>query len=178
MQDYSWSILNMLVKVTCRSRQPVMKDAVNEMLFPHVAIKNLAFIHQSVRRLTTKPREVWKLPDWVVYWSYRSEVWQASGKWCCWSACVISERLEKFKPDLETSRDLAVRRPFGKWMKKPGTVSKYWNDPPWFDELSYQHRNFLIKIAPSQDRLIFKIRIPTLINGFLIMNKSPAVSQI
>ena len=40
-------IFNLLFKVTCRSRQPVMEDVVNEMLFPNVAIKigNWAFIH-------------------------------------------------------------------------------------------------------------------------------------
>ena len=45
--------------------------------------------------------------------SHHPEIWQAPRQRCCRGACQISERLEKSKHesrDLETSRDLAVRR--------------------------------------------------------------------
>ena len=72
-----------------------------------------ASIHSAVRRLTAKSREVSKPRDWMLQWSYRSEIWQAPRQQLCRGTCQISERLEKFKPEsrgFETSRDLAVRR--------------------------------------------------------------------
>ena len=63
--------------------------------------------------LTAKSREVSKPRDWMLQWSYRSEIWQAPRQQRCRGTCQISERLEMFKPEsrgFETSRDLAVRR--------------------------------------------------------------------
>ena len=61
-------------------------------------------------------RELSTPRDWMLWWSYGSEIWQSSRQRCCQCAyrCQISERLEKPKPKsrgFETSRDLAVRRP-------------------------------------------------------------------
>ena len=59
----------------------------------------------------------------MLHWSYRSEIWQASGRRGCRGACHISERLEKSKAEsggLETSRDLAVARPSAKWIEAQG----------------------------------------------------------
>ena len=50
--------------------------------------------------------------DWMLQWSYRSEIWQAPRQQRCRGTCQISERLEKSKPEsrgFETSRGLAVR---------------------------------------------------------------------
>ena len=72
-----------------------------------------ASVHQAVRRLTAKSREVSKPRDWMLQWSYRSEIWQAPRQQRCRGTCQISERLEKSKPEsrgFEASRDLAVRR--------------------------------------------------------------------
>ena len=76
-------------------------------------IDSRASIHLAVRCLTAKSREVSKPRDWVFWLSHRSEIWQAPRQRCCRGACQISERLEKSKHEycnLETSRDLAVRR--------------------------------------------------------------------
>ena len=52
-----------------------------------------------VRRLTTKSREVSKPRVWMLWWSYRSVIWQTSRERCCRGTCQISGRLETFKPD-------------------------------------------------------------------------------
>ena len=81
-----------------------------------------ASIHSTVRRLTTRSREVSKPRDWILYWSYRFEIWQASRQRCCRDACQISERLEKSKPKVsrlqnftrsctKTSYRLVIRGP-------------------------------------------------------------------
>ena len=74
----------------------------------------VASIYWAVRRFTTKSREVSKPRDWMLWWSYRYEIWQASRQRGCWCACQISERLEKSRSEscvFEISRGLAVRRP-------------------------------------------------------------------
>ena len=61
-----------------------------------------------------KFREVSKPRYWMSCWWYCSEILQVSRQRCCRGACQISERLAKSKPEsraIETSRDLAVRRP-------------------------------------------------------------------
>ena len=61
----------------------------------------------------TSYRQISKLQDWMLLWSYRSETLQASRQRCCRGACPNLEWLEKSKPksrDFEASRDLAVRR--------------------------------------------------------------------
>ena len=53
-------------------------------------------------------------------WSYRSEIWPTFRQRCCRGAWQILELLEKYKPEsrsFETTRDLAVRRPFALWIK-------------------------------------------------------------
>ena len=55
--------------------------------------------------LTVKALEVSKPRDWMLWYSYHSEIWQASRQHCCRRAW----RLEKSKPEscgFETSRDL------------------------------------------------------------------------
>ena len=67
---------------------------------------------EVVRLLTAKSHEVAKPQDWMLWWFYHYEIWQASQQQCCWDACQISEWLEKSKPEtrtFETSGDLAVR---------------------------------------------------------------------
>ena len=67
-------------------------------------------------RLTARSREVSKTTNnwnWMLYWSYRSEIWQASKQRCCRCVCQMSEWLEKSKTEysrFETSWDLAVWR--------------------------------------------------------------------
>ena len=71
-----------------------------------------ASIHQAVKRLADKSREVSKPRDWVLQYLYRSDIWQASRQRCCQCACQISKRSEKFKPEsrgFETLLDLAAR---------------------------------------------------------------------
>ena len=64
-----------------------------------------------------------KSRNWMLWWSYRFEIWQASRQRCCWGACQISERMKKFKPEsrgFESSRELAVRRQLNE--KKPSSA--------------------------------------------------------
>ena len=84
-------------------------------------------LHKVVRRLTAKSREVLWPREWMLYWSYRSEIWQAFRQRCCRGAYQISKRLEKSKPQsrcFETSRDLAVRRPYAWWIEALETVTR------------------------------------------------------
>ena len=85
---------------------------------PAMAI--VAFIHRADGRLTVRSREVSKPQDWMLLWSYHSEMWQAARQPCCRGVCQISERLETSKPEsrgFEISRDLTVRRPPAYWIK-------------------------------------------------------------
>ena len=81
-----------------------------------------ASIHEAVRRLIAKTREVSRPRYWMLWWSYRSEIWQASRQRCRRCACQISERLFKSKPKshgFETSRDLALIRLTAWWIQRP-----------------------------------------------------------
>ena len=50
--------------------------------------------------------------DWVLQWSHRSEIWEASRHCCCRDASQISERLESLKRNLAASRFHEIlRRP-------------------------------------------------------------------
>ena len=72
-----------------------------------------ASIHQAVRRLTARSREVSKPRDSGLNFSNRSEIWQVPRQRCCRGACQISERYDNCNIQsrgFETSRDLAVRR--------------------------------------------------------------------
>ena len=63
-------------------------------------------------RKLMKPREVLKLRGWMLWWSYRYEIWRASWQCSCRVACEIWKWLEKSKPEFrgfKTSRDLDVR---------------------------------------------------------------------
>ena len=64
----------------------------------------------------------------MLYWSYCSEIWQASWQCCCQDACQISEQLEMFQPEshvFETSRDLAVRHRSAYW------IGAWWSTHGW-----------------------------------------------
>ena len=61
-----------------------------------------------------------KPQDWMLLWSYRCEIWQASWQRSCQGACQIVERLKKSKPEyrgFETLRDRAVRPLPVKWIE-------------------------------------------------------------
>ena len=53
-----------------------------------------ASIHKADARLTAISREVSKPRDWSLWWSCRSEIWQASLQRRCRCACQIWERCE------------------------------------------------------------------------------------
>ena len=75
--------------------------------------RNWASIHQAVRRLTARSREVSKPRDSGLNFSNRSEIWQVPRQRYCRGACQISERYDHCNIrscGFETSRDLAVRR--------------------------------------------------------------------
>ena len=62
----------------------------------------------------SKPR------DWLLQLSHRSGIWQAFRQRSCQCVCQISKRLQKFKSKsrgLDTSRDLAVKRPSTYWIE-------------------------------------------------------------
>ena len=74
-----------------------------KLLLRPVQIKLSASMHRAVIRLAAKSREVSRPRDWMLQWSYLSEIWQ-----------MLSGRWEKTKPEslgFETLRDLAVRHP-------------------------------------------------------------------
>ena len=55
----------------------------------------------SYRSYSWTPETPW---DWMLWLSYRSEIWQASRQRCCRNACQISELLEKSKPESRGTR--------------------------------------------------------------------------
>ena len=66
--------------------------------------RHWASIHQAARSLTAKSREVSELRDWMVWWSYLSQIWQSSRQQRCRGACQISEWLQSLNPNLTASR--------------------------------------------------------------------------
>ena len=56
--------------------------------------------------------------DWMLQWSHRSEIWEASRRCCCRDASQISERLESLK------RNLAALR-FHEILRRPLCLSVY-----------------------------------------------------
>ena len=69
-----------------------------------LSISFRAYIN-AVRYLTAKSREVSKPRNWMLWWLYHSDIWQASRQHCCQGACQISEWLEKSKPESQQLRD-------------------------------------------------------------------------
>ena len=66
-----------------------------------------ASIYQTIKCLTTKSCDVSKQQDWILLWSYHSEIWQTPQQHCCWSVCQILKWLEKSKLEscsFQTSR--------------------------------------------------------------------------
>ena len=53
-------------------------------------------------------REISKRRDWMLQWSYRSEIWHAAQQNCCRGACQISELLEKFKGPRDEGNNLKL----------------------------------------------------------------------
>ena len=74
----------------------------------------MASVHYADGRFTPKSRGVSKPRDWMLWWSDRSELWQASRQQrCCRGACQISERYDHYNIQsrgFETLRNLSVLR--------------------------------------------------------------------
>ena len=64
-------------------------------------------IHWAVRHFTAKSRfeiRSLKAENWLLWWSYRSEIWQASRQYCCQGACQISGDWKSLNLNLAASR--------------------------------------------------------------------------
>ena len=75
------------------------------------------------RRLSVRSRKVSKPRDYMLQWSYRSEIWQAPRQQSCRCACQNSKRYDNLKYQSRgfetlrylTLRYLTERRLFGYW---------------------------------------------------------------
>ena len=124
IENHTFSFKKMHLKMSFGKCRPCCLGLNVLRAVSHIRVNNVsditdsptatrASIHWAVRRLTAKSRKFSKPRDWMLQWSYRSEIWQAPRQQRCRGTCQILERLEKFKPEsrgFETSRDLAVRR--------------------------------------------------------------------
>ena len=66
----------------------------------------MASIHWAVGRLTAKSREVVKPRVWMLQWSHRSAIWQASRQQRCWVRCLSNCRaIGKVRTRISRLRD-------------------------------------------------------------------------
>ena len=63
----------------------------SDLLLPHANNCPWFSNDYAVRRLLAKSREVLKPRDWMLSWSYRSDIWQASQQRCCRGACHYND---------------------------------------------------------------------------------------
>ena len=88
--------LKSMAVITTNRMRFVYDFRPSELLFPELLLQpNRASIHLEVRRLTDKSREVSKSQDGTLWWSYPSEIWQASPQRCYRGVRQISDRLKK-----------------------------------------------------------------------------------
>ena len=79
--------------------------------FVRICYKSVPLFTKRTHVLTPRSPQVSKPRDWMLQWSYHSEICQAFRRRCCRGACLFSERLDK--SELE-SRGFEAARSCGK----------------------------------------------------------------